>query len=76
MTIQADVSDAGQVRHQVENVYKELVPIGILVNNAGIIRPQPITEITEKDWDDVVTVNLQSMFLVTQVVLPAMRRER
>src|SRR5690606_21324910 len=47
--------------------------ISLLVNNAGIIRPQPIPEITEDDWDDVISVNLKSAFLVTQQVLPAMR---
>jgi 3-oxoacyl-[acyl-carrier protein] reductase len=47
--------------------------IDILVNNAGIARPQPIEEITEQDWDDLLTANLKSCFLITQAVLPGMR---
>ena len=50
-------------------------PIHLLVNNAGVTRPQPIDEITERDWDEVLAVNLKSMFLVTQAVLPKMRAE-
>jgi len=30
------------------------------VNNAGISRPQPLSEITERDWDEVVAINLKS----------------
>ena len=47
--------------------------MAILVNNAGITRPQPIDQITEQDWDEVLAVNLKSVFLVTQAVLPGMR---
>jgi 3-oxoacyl-[acyl-carrier protein] reductase len=46
------------------------------VNNAGIARPQPIEEITERDWDDVIAANLKSCFLVTQAVLPQMRARK
>jgi 3-oxoacyl-[acyl-carrier protein] reductase len=47
--------------------------VSILVNNAGISRPQRIEEITETDWDELIKVNLKSAFLVTQAVLPPMR---
>ena len=47
--------------------------MAILVNNAGIARPQPFDQITEQDWDEVLAVNLKSVFLVTQAVLPGMR---
>jgi 3-oxoacyl-[acyl-carrier protein] reductase len=45
----------------------------ILVNNAGIARVQPVEEVSEHDWDEILRVNLKSVFLVTQRVLPAMR---
>ena len=48
----------------------------ILVNNAGITRPQPLEEITEQDWHDLIAVNLTSAFLVTQRVVPGMRTRR
>jgi 3-oxoacyl-[acyl-carrier protein] reductase len=73
ITIQADVSDAGEVRRLSEDCAARLGQVDILVNNAGIARPQPLEEVTEKDWDDLITANLKSCFLVTQAVLPGMR---
>jgi NAD(P)-dependent dehydrogenase (short-subunit alcohol dehydrogenase family) len=54
----------------VRQVEMGLGEISILVNNAGVARPQAMDEITERDWDEVLAVNLKSMFLVTQAVLP------
>jgi len=76
LAIQADVSKAGEVSRLVEQVERGLGGIDILVNNEGISRPQPLTDITEADWDEVFAVNLKSMFLVTQAVLPGMRQRR
>jgi 3-oxoacyl-[acyl-carrier protein] reductase len=76
LAVRADVSKATEVARLVETVQKGLGNIDILVNNAGISRPQPLPEITEQDWDDILTVNLKSMFLVTQAVLPGMRQRK
>jgi len=76
LAVKADVSKAAEVARLVETVEKGLGTIDILVNNAGISRPQPLPEITEQDWDEVLTVNLKSMFLVTQAVLPRMRQRK
>ncbi len=73
VAVQADVSIAAQVAEMVGQVESQLGPVAVLVNNAGITRPQPIHEITEHDWDEVLAVNLKSVFLVTQAVLPGMR---
>ena len=73
VSIQADVSTARDVERLVKSTEESLGPIDILVNNAGIARPQPIEEITEEDWDQVITANLKSCFLMTKAVLPAMR---
>jgi len=76
MVVKADVSVAANVDRLVATVEAELGPVAILVNNAGITRPQPIAEITEQDWDEIIAVNLKSVFLVTQAVLPKMRAAR
>ena len=73
LAIQADVSRADDVRALVDRTRASLGAVDILVNNAGIIRPQKIEDITERDWDDLMTANLKSCFLVTQAVLPEMR---
>ncbi len=76
LAVKADVSVSADVSKMVAQIEKELGPIAILVNNAGISRPQPLDQITERDWDQILTVNLKSMFLVTQAVLPGMRSRR
>jgi 3-oxoacyl-[acyl-carrier protein] reductase len=76
MVLGADVGIASEVADLIATAESALGPIGILVNNAGISRPQPLEEISEWDWDEVLAANLKSMFLVTQAVLPGMRRRR
>lgn len=74
--VQADVSNAAEVNQMAHAIESELGAPAILVNNAGIARPQKIEDISEADWDEILTVNLKSVFLVTQRLLPAMRRAR
>ncbi len=76
MILGADVGIASEVAGLIATAEQTLGPISILVNNAGISRPQPLEEISESDWDEVLATNLKSMFLVTQAVLPGMRRRR
>jgi 3-oxoacyl-[acyl-carrier protein] reductase len=73
VAIQADVSKADQVRALLDRTRASLGPVDVLVNNAGIIRPQKIEDITERDWNELIAANLTSCFLVTQAVLPEMR---
>jgi 3-oxoacyl-[acyl-carrier protein] reductase len=76
VTAQGDVSEAEQVNALVSRIEKELGSVAILVNNAGVSRPQQLQDITEQDFDDLVRINLKSAFLVTQRVLPSMRAAR
>lgn len=76
VVIQADVSCVADVDRLVRESEDKLGSVDILVNNAGISRPQPIEEITDQDWDDILKVNLKSCFLVTQAVLPGMRKKK
>jgi 3-oxoacyl-[acyl-carrier protein] reductase len=74
--IQADVSLASDVERLVAETVQHLGHIDILVNNAGIARPQPMDEVTEDDWDDVMSVNVKSCFLMTRAVVPGMRERQ
>ena len=76
LAVKADVANAREVARMMAATQEELGEVAILVNNAGISRPQPLDQITEADWDHVLAVNLKSMFLVTQAVLPGMRARR
>lgn len=74
--VRADVSVAGDVQKLVETVSRQLGGVEVLVNNAGITRPQPLDQISEHDWGELIAVNLTSVFLVTQAALPRMRANR
>ncbi|MCP4578211.1 MAG: 3-oxoacyl-ACP reductase FabG [Deltaproteobacteria bacterium] len=74
--IGGDVSVAADVSRIVRTVEKHLGEVAILVNNAGITRPQVIDKITEGLWDEVLQINLKSAFLTAQEVLPGMRARR
>ena len=72
--LQADVSKAGDIARMVGTLEKEMGAVDILVNNAGMARHQSMEEIKESDWDQVLSVNLKSVFLVTQAIVPGMRK--
>ena len=76
LSVRADLSRPDHVARLLAIVEKELGPVSILVNNAGISRAQPLEEITEKDWEEVLAVNLKSVFLTTQAIVPGMRARR
>jgi 3-oxoacyl-[acyl-carrier protein] reductase len=76
LAIRADVSLATDVARLVKKVEQEMGVVNILINNAGIGPLRSIDEITEADWDKIITVNLKSVFLMTQAVLPGMRTRR
>jgi 3-oxoacyl-[acyl-carrier protein] reductase len=76
IAVQADVSVADEVRRMVAEVEAHLGGIDILVNNAAIAHPRKLQEITEAEWDQVLTVNLKSVFLVTQAVIGGMRQRK
>lgn len=68
----ADVSDAAQVKVAVAAVEEAFGPITVLMNHAGILSALPFLETSEAEWDRIMAVNVKSMFLVTQAVLPGM----
>jgi 2-deoxy-D-gluconate 3-dehydrogenase len=64
--IRADLADLGQVEGVVKESVATLGRVDILVNNAGIIRRQPALEFTRENWDEVLNVNLRSVFFLAQ----------
>ena len=75
ITIAADVSDSTAVAAMVANMTSRLGAPDILVNNAGIALIRGIDDLTEADFDQTIAVNLKSVFLCTQAVLPHMRTQ-
>jgi 3-oxoacyl-[acyl-carrier protein] reductase len=73
---QGDVSQSLEVDRMVAEITGKLGTIDILVNNAGQARRLSVDEVTEDDWDQTMSINLKSVFLVTRAVLPHMRAQK
>jgi len=76
IAVAADVSQSAAVAKMVERVARELGPIDVLVNNAGVAIVRGVDDLTEDDFDRTILVNLKSAFLCTQAVLPSMRARK
>lgn len=76
LAVKCDVSNVNEVEKAVKEVLGKFGRVDILVNNAGIYPFKPLTEMTEKDWDKVLNVNLKGTFLLTRAVLPKMIEQR
>ncbi len=70
---QMDVRDRTTVKQVISNITSEFGGIDVLVNNAGINKPTDFDEVTDEDWDEILSVNLKGAFICSQEVLPAMR---
>ena len=66
--VKIDVTKPADIKKMVQQTVKKFGRIDILVNNAGIIRQSPVESMTEKEWDDVIRVNLNGEFNIAQEV--------
>src|SRR5712671_269484 len=76
MAVGADVSRAAQVSEMMAACERELGPVDVLVNNAGVGLVRSVDDLTEEDFDLTIAVNLKSVFLCTQAVVPGMRARK
>ncbi len=75
LEIKADLADAKIADTIIDKTLEKFGQIDILVNNAGIIRRAPITEFTMDDWDDVMNVNLRTLFYLSKQSAKQMIRQ-
>lgn len=76
LLVQGDVSDSGEVKRMVREIEEYYGRLNILVNNAGsFVERLTLAEMTEDVWDRVMEVNLKSVYLCSQAVLPMMKRQ-
>ena len=66
LAVQADLDTIEAIPRIIEETLVKFGRLDILVNNAGTIRRRPSLEFTEKDWDDVMNVNIKSLFFLSQ----------
>ena len=76
LAIRANISKAEEVNSMFDKIKEDFDVIDILINNAGITRDSLFIGMKEKDWDEVIEVNLKGMFLCTKAVIRKMLRQR
>jgi 3-oxoacyl-[acyl-carrier protein] reductase len=72
----ADVSDTRQVEDMFEAIGRDLGPVTVLVNNAGITRDNLLLRMSPEDFDLVIATNLRSVYLCTRLAMRSMLRAR
>ena len=72
IAIKADVSSADACAEAVKEAFSSLGGIDVLVNNAGISQIKLFTDITDEDWNKMISTNLSGAFYITRAVTPCM----
>jgi 2-deoxy-D-gluconate 3-dehydrogenase len=68
VSVKADLGKSRTVAAMLDTAWDAHGPIDILVNNAGIIRRADAVDFSEADWDEVMEINLKSVFLLCQAL--------
>lgn len=71
-----NVTDSAPVAQAVARIERQVGPIDVLINNAGIHRRAPLEDMTDEQWQDVIDVNLTGIFTVTRRVVQGMIERR
>jgi NAD(P)-dependent dehydrogenase (short-subunit alcohol dehydrogenase family) len=74
LAVAGDVTSGQDVGRLVARAVEHYGEVHILINNAGILRPTPVIDIQEDEWDLVVNVNLKGTYLCSRAVLPGMQK--
>ena len=70
-----DVRNENDVKNVIDKTIKKFGRIDILVNNVGVLpKMKPLDKITEKEWNEIIDVNLSSHFRFTKYVIPQMKK--
>jgi len=75
VAVKADVTRSEDIDRMLEEPYRRWGRLDVLFNNAGVIRVQPMLEVTGEEWDRVMNVNLRAVFFVLQATAKRMLRQ-
>jgi 3-oxoacyl-[acyl-carrier protein] reductase len=73
---QVDLSDADNIEKSIDSVLKDFERIDVIVNNAGIWKEAAIDEMTIEQWNEMMNINLTSVYLITKLLVPGMKKNK
>ena len=73
--VRADVTNAADIDRMIDEPYRRWGRLDVLFNNAGVIRLQPMLDVTDAEWDRVLGVNLKAVFFVLQAAVRRMKTQ-
>ena len=76
LPFKANVAKTEDIEEMFSAIESELGPVGVVVNNAGVLQDNYLMMMSEDQWDNVINTNLKGTFLVTQVAIKNMIRAR
>ena len=76
MIIQGDMTNNNDLDQLINETLHNFKKIDILVNNAGLFNGSPLHEISDSQWDEIMDINIRSVFQLTRRVLPVMLSQK
>ena len=74
--VQGDMTNNNDLDQLINETLHNFQKIDILVNNAGLFNSSPLHEISDSQWDEIMDINIRSVFQLTRRVLPAMLSQK
>ena len=74
--VQGDMTNNNDLDQLINETLHNFKKIDILVNNAGLFNGAPLHEISDSQWDEIMDINIRSVFQLTRRVLPAMLSQK
>jgi NAD(P)-dependent dehydrogenase (short-subunit alcohol dehydrogenase family) len=74
--VETDVTNASSIEHLISQTIAKFGRIDVLVNNAGRNKRTPLLEISQKDWDAGILLNLSSVFLMCRAAMPELMKTK
>jgi len=74
IAVAADVSKQADIERVIEQTVTAFGGVDVLVNNAGVLHPGTVEQVTEQQWDETFNTNVRGLWLLSRAVLPHMRK--
>ena len=76
MLLKADVSSYKDIVNVVDKTIKKFGKIDVLINNAGLFKGDYLENISEENWDKLISINIKGVFLISKAVIPFMKSRK